>query len=72
MNVVSPGPVTTPGSREFTDALGAPPDAFAKEVPMGRYGAPEDIAEVVAMLVSDRAKWMTGGNIHVDGGMTAR
>ena len=72
VNVVSPGPVTTPGSREFTDALGAPPDAFAKEVPMGRYGAPEDIAEVVALLVSDRAKWMTGGNIHVDGGMTAR
>jgi NAD(P)-dependent dehydrogenase (short-subunit alcohol dehydrogenase family) len=72
VNVVSPGPVTTPGSREFSDAMGAPPDLFAKEIPMGRYGSPEDLAEVVALLVSDRAKWMTGGNIAVDGGMTAR
>lgn len=72
VNLVSPGPVTTPGSKEFSDALGAPPDLFAKEIPMGRYGSPEDLAEVVALLVSDRGNWMTGGNIHVDGGMTAR
>ena len=72
VNLVSPGPVTTPGSKEFSDALGAPPDLFAKEIPLGRYGSPEDLAEVVALLVSDRGKWMTGGNIHVDGGMTAR
>jgi NAD(P)-dependent dehydrogenase (short-subunit alcohol dehydrogenase family) len=72
VNVVSPGPVTTPGSREFSDALGASPDLFAKEIPLGRYGSPEDLAEVVGLLVSDRGNWMTGGNIHVDGGMTAR
>ena len=72
VNVVSPGPVTTPGSKDFSDAMGAPPDLFAKEIPMGRYGSPEDLAEVVALLVSDRGNWMTGANIHVDGGMTAR
>ena len=72
VNIVSPGPVTTPGSREFSDALGAPPDLFAKEIPLGRYGAPEDIAEVVALLASNRGKWMTGGIINVDGGMSAR
>jgi NAD(P)-dependent dehydrogenase (short-subunit alcohol dehydrogenase family) len=72
VSVVSPGPVATPGSREFSDAMGAPPDLFAKEIPMGRYGSPEDIAEVVALLVSNRGGWMTGGNFHVDGGMTAR
>jgi NAD(P)-dependent dehydrogenase (short-subunit alcohol dehydrogenase family) len=72
VNVVSPGPTTTPGSREFSDAMGAPPDLFAKDVPLGRYGSPEDIAEVVALLVSGRGNWMTGANIHVDGGMTAR
>jgi NAD(P)-dependent dehydrogenase (short-subunit alcohol dehydrogenase family) len=37
-----------------------------------RYGSPEDLAEVVALLASDRGKWMTGGIINVDGGMTAR
>ena len=72
VNVVSCGPVATPGSREFSDALGVPPDFFAKDIPLGRYGAPEDIAEMVALLASDRAKWMTGSIIDVDGGMSAR
>jgi NAD(P)-dependent dehydrogenase (short-subunit alcohol dehydrogenase family) len=72
VNIVSPGPVTTPGSRAFSDALGAPPDFFAKDIPLGRYGAPEDVAEVVALLASHRGKWMTGGIINVDGGMSAR
>ncbi|MEO6599925.1 MAG: oxidoreductase [Polyangiaceae bacterium] len=72
VNVVSPGPVTTPGSRAFSDALGVPPDLFTKEVPLGRYGSPEDVAEVIALLVSGRGNWMTGGIINVDGGMTAR
>jgi NAD(P)-dependent dehydrogenase (short-subunit alcohol dehydrogenase family) len=72
VNVVSPGPVTTPGSKEFTDAIGAPTDLFAQYVPLGHYGSPEDVTEVVALLVSDRGKWLTGGNFHVDGGMTAR
>jgi NAD(P)-dependent dehydrogenase (short-subunit alcohol dehydrogenase family) len=52
--------------------MGAPPDLFAKEIPLGRYGSPQDLAEVVALLVSDRGTWMTGGIINVDGGMTAR
>jgi NAD(P)-dependent dehydrogenase (short-subunit alcohol dehydrogenase family) len=72
VNVVSPGPVTTPGSREFSEALGAPPDLFAKEIPLGRYGAPEDVAEMVALLTSDRGTWMTGGILNVDAGMSAR
>jgi NAD(P)-dependent dehydrogenase (short-subunit alcohol dehydrogenase family) len=54
VNVVSPGPVTTPGSREFSDALGAPPDFFAKDIPLGHYGSPKDLAEVVALLASDQ------------------
>ncbi len=76
VNVVSPGPVVTPGGEEarkvFSDATGAPPDVFAQAVPLGRLGSPEDIAEVVSLLASDRGKWMTGANILVDGGMTAR
>ncbi len=76
VNVVSPGPVSTPGGdgarQAFSDATGAPGDVFAQSVPLGRLGTPGDVAEVVAMLVSDRANWMTGANILVDGGMTAR
>lgn len=76
VNVVSPGPVTTPGGDEtrkaFSDATGAPADAFAQYVPLGRLGTTDDVAEVVALLTSERGKWLTGGNIRVDGGMTAR
>jgi NAD(P)-dependent dehydrogenase (short-subunit alcohol dehydrogenase family) len=76
VNVVSPGPVITPGGDEarksFSDATGAPADVFAQAVPLGRLGSPDDVAEVVALLVSDRSSWMTGANILVDGGMTAR
>jgi NAD(P)-dependent dehydrogenase (short-subunit alcohol dehydrogenase family) len=76
VNVVSPGPVITPGGDEarkaFSDATGAPADVFAQSVPLGRMGSPNDVAEVVALLASDRGQWMTGANVLVDGGMTAR
>jgi NAD(P)-dependent dehydrogenase (short-subunit alcohol dehydrogenase family) len=76
VNVVTPGPVKTPGGdearRSFSEATGAPPDVFAQYVPLGRMGSPDDVAEVVALLVSDRGSWLTGANIRVGGGMTAR
>jgi len=76
VNVVSPGPVATPGGDEtrkaLSDATGAPDDAFVAYVPLGRLGSTDDVAEVVALLTSDRGTWLTGGNIRVDGGMTAR
>ncbi len=76
VNVVTPGPVSTVGSdnlrRTFSDAMGAAEDVFASFVPLRRYGTTDDIAEVVALLVSDRGNWLTGVNYRVDGGMTAR
>jgi NAD(P)-dependent dehydrogenase (short-subunit alcohol dehydrogenase family) len=39
---------------------------------LGRIGEAEEIAEVVALLASDRGKFITGANYGVDGGMTAR
>lgn len=67
VNVVAPGPVTT----EMTDNL---PDnvkeGMLKHIPAGRFGRPEEVAEMVAFLAGDAAAYITGQIIVVDGGMT--
>lgn len=66
VNVVAPGFIATP----MTDVL---PDAqktkLLEAIPMGRMGAPEDIASAVVYLASDQAGWVTGSTLHVNGGM---
>ena len=75
VNVLTPGPVATPGGDGFrriiTDAMGLPAGALAGQVPLGRLGEPAEVAEMVAMLVSDRGRWLTMHNYFVDGGMAA-
>ena len=68
-NCVSPGFVRT----RATEAAYASPDLVgAREaaVPLGRVGYPDDIADAVAFLVSDQARFITGENLIVDGGLT--
>jgi NAD(P)-dependent dehydrogenase (short-subunit alcohol dehydrogenase family) len=73
VNVVSPGPVSTPSSDEFRKAFpGISGDEWLRYVPLGRLGTTDDLAEVVVLLASDRGGWLTGVNYRVDGGMTAR
>ena len=73
VNIVSPGVISTPGSDEFARTTpGFSSDDWTRNIPLGRIGATEDIAEAVALLVSGRGKFMTGANYRVDGGMTAR
>jgi len=62
VNSISPGWIDTTGS----DITG--PDA--SQQPAGRVGKPEDIAEMVMFLCSDKAGFITGENICIDGGMT--
>ena len=62
VNSISPGWIDTTGS----DISG--PDA--SQQPAGRVGKPEDIAEMVMFLCSDKAGFITGENICIDGGMT--
>jgi NAD(P)-dependent dehydrogenase (short-subunit alcohol dehydrogenase family) len=66
VNAISPGPITTPGTADFMMA-----DRRAKvvaQVPMGRFGQPEEIASAVAFLASDAASYVNGADFHVDGG----
>jgi 3-oxoacyl-[acyl-carrier protein] reductase len=43
----------------------------ARDIPVGRYGKPEEYADVVAFLASSRASYVTGSTIRVDGGLIA-
>ena len=42
---------------------------FARRIPLGRLGSPEDVADVICFLASDAARYVTGAAILVDGGM---
>ena len=72
VTTIMPGNVLTPGAdairQNFADAMGVPLEATTSAVPLGRPGDPHDIAEAVAYLASDRAQWVTGANLVVDGG----
>ncbi len=66
-NVVSPGLVRTPMSEAFYQAEGVA-GRRAKAVPLGRVATPDDIAEVVIYLASERAGYVNGEDVCVDGG----
>ncbi|QEU91291.1 SDR family oxidoreductase [Streptomyces kanamyceticus] len=73
VNTVSPGRVATPGGEATREewarldpASGG--DGTPTVPPLGREGRPDDIADAVLFLVSDRASWLTESNLIVDGG----
>jgi 3-oxoacyl-[acyl-carrier protein] reductase len=66
VNVVAPGFIAT----DMTDKLTDEQKSFiAAKIPSGQMGEPKDIAEAVAFLASDAAKYITGQTLHVNGGM---
>ena len=73
VNTVAPGSVSAPGGswwrRQRED-----PEGMARfveqNIPMGRFGTAEEIANMVAFLCSERASWVTGATIVVDGGQS--
>jgi 3-oxoacyl-[acyl-carrier protein] reductase len=69
VNAVAPGPLDSPFVRDSADAATiAHLEHFS---PMGRLGTWEDVAPVIAFLATDRARWITGQTIRVNGGMAA-
>ncbi|MHB0868470.1 MAG: SDR family NAD(P)-dependent oxidoreductase [Chloroflexota bacterium] len=81
VNAVCPGPTRTPlweGPGQLGEQLGQLVGMTGREaikwfaeqnIPLGHHGDPEDVADMVAFLASDRAKFITGQAINVDGGM---
>jgi 2-hydroxycyclohexanecarboxyl-CoA dehydrogenase len=68
LNVVCPGPTDTPLFRSFADQKLT--DALTRAIPLGRLGQPEDCAGLIAFLLSDDARFMTGQTVSVSGGLT--
>ncbi|MEM9570399.1 MAG: coniferyl-alcohol dehydrogenase [Pseudomonadota bacterium] len=69
MNCVSPGPVETPILKDFIETLGERAEEDMKI--MDRPGRPDDVAPVIAFLMSDESAWFRGANLTVDGGMSS-
>ena len=73
VNSVAPGSILFPGGgwdrKQQADPAGIA--AFvARELPLARFGAPTEVADVVTFLVSPRASWVNGACVVVDGGQS--
>ena len=69
VNALAPGPIATTHVEQFF------PDAHAGRirlawVPLGRFGTPQDAAELACFLASDAAGWLTGQVVELDGGIS--
>ena len=66
VNAIAPGFVDTDMTQALSDSV---KEAATAQIPLKRFGKPEDIAYMAAFLASERASYITGQIISVDGGM---
>lgn len=70
VNAVAPGMIRTGLTEPIIEYLPEATADLTRAIPLGRWGQPEDIADVVVFLCSDAARFITGQNVVIDGGMT--
>ena len=68
VNAIAPGMTKTPS---FDESTGGDDELFAGAVPMGRISMADEVADPVVFLLSDKARYITGATLSVDGGMSA-
>jgi NAD(P)-dependent dehydrogenase (short-subunit alcohol dehydrogenase family) len=68
---VAPGYIRTPGVAELEASGRIDAGAIRKRIPMGDFGRPEDIADAIAFLASEKASYVAGATLFVDGGWTS-
>ncbi|HEY3182814.1 MAG TPA: SDR family oxidoreductase [Gaiellaceae bacterium] len=69
VNCVAPGRIDTPRMQELYGESGPGPDVIG-QIPLGRLGTPREFGDVVCFLASDRARYVTGTTVVVDGGIS--
>ncbi|HVN27154.1 MAG TPA: SDR family oxidoreductase [Candidatus Binataceae bacterium] len=76
VNTVNPAPIETRMMRSIEEQIapghsGQAKEQFQSTLPLGRYGQPEEVADVMLFLASDQSRYCTGGVYMVDGGVSA-
>jgi len=66
VNAVAPGFIETEMTQELSDEIR---QSMLRQIPLGRFGLPEDVAAVVSFLASEASSYITGQVIHINGGM---
>ncbi|MEM6339660.1 MAG: SDR family oxidoreductase [Pseudomonadota bacterium] len=68
VNAVAPGMIETDMTNPTDGSHDSLRESMVRQIPMGRYGTPKEVASVVAFLLSENASYLTGETIHIAGG----
>jgi NAD(P)-dependent dehydrogenase (short-subunit alcohol dehydrogenase family) len=72
VNAVAPGPIRTPGSDERLWSNDTSIQELSKQIPLQRFGTPQDVVGPILFLLSPAADYMTGSIVTIDGGDLCR